>query len=459
MSRPFCGKSTGIGLMHSRHFPSPVNICHSPIIDSNPSLNSNEKSPILLNHSHHYDTMGTVPLAPTMNSRLSSLSKTIERPISEDEICVLNDDPRQIAKANSLRKGVTPTDFYLKQDDSSNDPRRRTFSLGNASWLTKPFRKLSFNSINRHRNSASKSVPGYSSLDCEESVKKSHDCMGRKQMSTCSFASYKHNSDSIELDKASLNSSQSITNSTTSNSSNLLSSRLLSSAIRRKIEKIPTINGDLVELDFAPNSTMLTTRSCISDKISGSLDNNLPISNLRGRTFSVGAKKMSNHESLKGSFCDISEFPTSKSALFNTMPASNKYSEDAYMDERRLKPSEALIRKHCGVTSASGANSARKKKAKSSGDFPLKDVQCYFSPTDLELLQALTTGSSSAHHNSNQKSFSIDSFNSNGSEHFETIEENASEKSTRATSRTSLLKGATTNYLEKSVPEEDEYVF
>lgn len=61
-----------------------------------------------------------------------------------------------------------------------------------------------------------------------------------------------------------------------------------------------------------------------------------------------------------------------------------------------------------------------------SSDFPLKDVQCYFSPTDLELLQALTA----AHSFKNQKSFAIEGFNSNANEHTEIIEENASEKST-----------------------------
>lgn len=75
---------------------------------------------------------------------------------------------------------------------------------------------------------------------------------------------------------------------------------------------------------------------------------------------------MSYHESLKGSFCDTSEFQNFKPTISNTLPASNKYSEDAYMDERRLKPSEALIRKHCGVSNSNkGVNcTARKKDSK-----------------------------------------------------------------------------------------------
>lgn len=116
----------------SRHFPAPLNLCHSTIIDSNPSLNSNEKSPTLLT-CPSYEM--TVPLTPT-TSRLSSLTKAFERPISEDEICVLNEEPRLPLKISSLKKGVISMDYYFKTDDLANDPRRRTFSLGNASWLT-----------------------------------------------------------------------------------------------------------------------------------------------------------------------------------------------------------------------------------------------------------------------------------------------------------------------------------
>lgn len=134
MSQPFRGKATGIGLMHLRHFPPPLNSCHSTIIDSNQSLNSNNKSSTLLLNQSHYDTSGA-SLNPTM-PRLSSLSKAFERPISEDEICVLNEDSCPVSKISSLKKGVTPCDFYFKPENSLNDPRRRTFSLGNASWLT-----------------------------------------------------------------------------------------------------------------------------------------------------------------------------------------------------------------------------------------------------------------------------------------------------------------------------------
>lgn len=129
MGRPFRGKSTGIGLTQSRHFPARLNLCHSTI-DSNPRLNSNEKSPILLNCSNYEMT---APLTPTI-SRLSS--KTFERPISENEICVLNGDPRPPLKITNLKKCVTSIDYFLKPNNYANDLRRRTFSLGNASWFT-----------------------------------------------------------------------------------------------------------------------------------------------------------------------------------------------------------------------------------------------------------------------------------------------------------------------------------
>lgn len=76
----------------------------------------------------------------------------------------------------------------------------------------------------------------------------------------------------------------------------------------------------------------------------------------RGRTYSVGGKRVVN-ESLKGSFCD----ETPKSCV-NTN--SNKYSEDAYVDARRLKPSEVLIRKHCNNINT-GASLPHKNDPKS----------------------------------------------------------------------------------------------
>lgn len=66
---------------------------------------------------------------------------------------------------------------------------------------------------------------------------------------------------------------------------------------------------------------------------------------------------MAVNKSLKDFLCD----ETQKFGLNNI---SNKYFEDAYIDARRLKPSEMLIQKHCNNNTRSNLSHQKDPKSR-----------------------------------------------------------------------------------------------
>uniref|UniRef100_A0A915CUB2 Insulin receptor substrate 1 n=1 Tax=Ditylenchus dipsaci TaxID=166011 RepID=A0A915CUB2_9BILA len=277
------------------------------------------------------------------------------------------------------------------------ESRRRTFSLGSTSWLTKPFRKLSFNNANRLRNSPSKSGSSLTnSVTADSEDKQSYGCLSSRQPSTCSFASSRHTrSDSIDSSH-----STSFVHNNASVTPTLLSQRLFSgSNMRRKIsERLPDTDH-FIELDFAPNSTTILSNSSSTTSV--------------GNYSCQGARKGNSNARRQLAH------PTTQLTMY----------------------------KRKGMSRGSATRPRRiSKQYQGLPDYGLEEVQCFIAPADTKKEVSLSD-STSLHSTFSQKT---------DPGHFETIKEHAS-GSSKTSSKNSLNKRAKTP-VESAGEGDGEYV-
>uniref|UniRef100_A0A915LEX5 PH domain-containing protein n=1 Tax=Meloidogyne javanica TaxID=6303 RepID=A0A915LEX5_MELJA len=344
-----------------------------------------------------------------------SMETSLITPLEEEEQQrqVKFADDEQLNNNDSSNILTTSSSLIQNRGDCSigdDSLRKRAFSLGSKSWLTKPFRKLSSshgNSSNiRQHNKSATSRSGSSSLfgsihgdlcivhesSSPGSINDNGNRLSLSSHRLCSISSCSTSAPSpviapinVNSRSDSIGSSHSITRSLPGGSGSIGANSVGNKQQRTRKKQSPSdehlnnvnsLDEDLVELDFAQNSMICTTPSSASTSTVG-----VPPSFFGNRSAQARTNSCDDY-----TCTDI-----------YSVPSHYQHHNNSQQTQCR-----------CGYTggSHSALNSA----------FPLQEVQCFIAPSEKEKIDAMTARDTLSLRSQRSGSGSC-------SQHFETINE------------------------------------